>query len=169
MAFWEDVADVATGGGYTLATGRGAFTTPVENIYKTFSGEYERQRAQAQRESNAAQQQQTDIQAQKARISQEREARIRRAQVLASTGISGSSGTAGAMASISSQEASNIGSIGVMQDLSTAASNANQRAADASSNMALGQMYGQMAGTIFTNQGGFTTIFGGNTHKKAGT
>lgn len=142
-----------------------------ENIYKTYSGEYERERVAAQKESNAAMQRKADIEAQRARLAQIREARIRRAQVLASTGVTGTgtSGTAGATASITSQTAANINAIDVNQQLSAQASAANQRAADASSNMALGQTYGQLVGTIFNQQGGFTTIFGGNTHKKAGS
>jgi len=122
----------------------------------------------AQKEGLAAQQRQSDIEAQRARIAQIRESRIRQAQVLASTGgVSGSSGTEGAIASIGSQVSNNIGNIGVNQSIAAEVSSANQRAADASGKMAeasaIGQQWqaiGNVSSTIFSAAGGFKTIFG---------
>lgn len=114
----------------------------------------------AQKESSQAQGRMSEIEAQRARIAQMREARIRQASVLASTGgVSESSGTAGAVSSIGSQMASNIGNIGVNQQLAGQASAANQRSADAAGDMFTAQAKGQQWQAI----GNFgTTIFSAN-------
>jgi hypothetical protein len=162
----EDLTDILTFGQYTAISG--SKNTPFskigrvgEGIINNISGEYERQRAQAQHDANAAQQRQAESEAQRARISQQREARIRRAQVLASTGISGSSGTAGAIASIGSQEANNINTINQNLGFSQEISAANQRAADASSAATIASTQLAAAESIFgaAYPGGLTTIF----------
>ena len=162
----EDVADVFTGGTYTAVSGTKTSTLAKvgrvgEGIVKNLSGEYERDRAKAQSEANAAQRRQAEAEAQRARIAQQREARIRRAQVIASTGISGSSGTAGAVASIGSQEASNISGINTNLSFSAEISAANQRASDASSASALASAQLGAATSIFSVgfPGGLKTIF----------
>jgi hypothetical protein len=162
----EDLADIPTLGEYTAISGSKTTTyskigSVGEGIVKNFSGEYERDRAKAQHEANAAQQRQAESEAQRARISQQREARIRRAQVLASTGISGSSGTAGAIASIGSQEANNISTINQNLSFSAEISAANQNAADASGASALASAQFGAGVSIFSAgfPGGLKTIF----------
>ena len=75
--------------------------------------------AKAQKQSIAAQQRISDAQSARERVQAVREARIRRAQILASTGNQGiaptSSGPAGAVSSISSQLGSNIANINTIQ------------------------------------------------------
>lgn len=115
-----------------------------------------KQSAAAQREATAAQSRSASVEAQKARISQIREARIRRAQVL-------SSGIGGAVGSISTQMAENIGTIGQQQTFAQQTTNALQLATDKGLEAQKWQMIGQASKTIFDNAGGFTTIFGGNT------
>lgn len=126
-----------------------------------------KQSAAAQREATAAQSRSASVEAQKARISQIREARIRRAQVLSSgtnTGLgSGTSGIGGAVGSISTQMAENIGTIGQQQTFAQQTTNALQLATDKGLEAQKWQMIGQASKTIFDNAGGFTTIFGGNT------
>ena len=162
----EDIADIVTYGGYTAISGSKNTTLykvakAGEGIIKNLSGEYERDRSNAQHAANAAQQRQAETEAQRARISQQREARIRRAQVLASTGISGSSGTAGAIASIGSQEATNISTINQNLSFSAEISAANQRAADASGASALASAQFSAGVSIFSAAfpGGLKTIF----------
>lgn len=128
--------------------------------------------ADAQKAANEAQQRAAQVEAQKARIQQVREARIRRAQVLASgtnTGLgTGTSGMGGAIGSISSQMAGNIGDINQQQTFATQTSQALQKSADAQVDAQKWQQIGNFSQSIFNQAGGFTTIFGGNTPKKAG-
>ena len=116
---------------------------------------------QAQKEGIAAQGRSADVESHRARIAQNREARIRRANVLASTGAmaEGNSGVLGAAFSTVSQEASNIGLIGQTQTFAQEASAANQRAADASGERAKAQAIGQQWGAIGSLA---TTVLGGS-------
>lgn len=121
--------------------------------------------AQAQKESQAAQGRMAEVEAQRARIAQVREARIRRSQVLASTGAigQGSSGVQGAIGSIGTQTSSNIGVINQTQSFAQQATAANQRAADAGGEIAQAQAKGQQWQTINSIFGAtrqdFATIF----------
>ena len=128
--------------------------------------------ADAQKEANEAQSRAASIEAQKARVQQVREARIRRAQVLASgtnSGLGfGSSGIGGAVGSISSQMGENIGTINTQQTFAQATSSALQKSADAQVDAQKWQMIGEFSKSIFTQQGGFGTIFGGNTSTPVG-
>lgn len=132
------------------------------------------EQAQAQKEGIAAQSRSAQVDAQRQRVAQTREARIRRAQVLASSGNSGigigSSAVTGGISSIGSQEGANIGSIGQQQTFANEASAASQRAADAGASIAQAgakaqqwQAIGSIAGSVFQQKDGFTTLSGGNT------
>lgn len=131
-----------------------------------------KQSAAAQREATAAQGRASSVEAQRARIQQVREARIRRAQVLSSgtnAGLgTGTSGIGGAVGSISTQMAENIGTIGQQENFAQETSAALQVAADKQVTAQKWQMIGGFSQSIFNASGGFTTIFGGNTPKKVG-
>lgn len=128
-----------------------------------------KQQAAAQREATAAQGRAANVEAQRARIQQVREARIRRAQVISAGtegGLgTGTSGMGGAVGSISSQAASNIGTINQQQTFAEQTSAALQQATDYGVKAQQWQMIGSFSKSIFDQQGGFTTIFGGNTNK----
>lgn len=103
---------------------------------------------EASRKSEAAKQRMASADAAKARLEQVREARIRRAQIVASganTGLgSSTSGVAGAISSISSQAAANIGSINQAEGFAQQISYYNQQAADARTDAANAQAWGQV-------------------------
>jgi len=109
--------------------------------------------ADAQRESQQAQQRSASANAQRERIKAMREARIRAAQIEASAGAAGmgqlSSGVAGSIASIGSQAGANIGQINVQEGFAEEASLANQRAANAMADAAQWQAIGGIATNIF--------------------
>lgn len=129
--------------------------------------------ADAQRAASAAQGRSANVEAQRARIQQVREARLRRAQVVSAaegSGLgTGTSGVGGAVGSIASQMGSNIGTINQQQTFAEETSVALQKSADAGVEAQQWQMIGNFSQSIFTQQGGMTTIFGGNTSTKAGT
>jgi hypothetical protein len=110
------------------------------------------QSASAQKKSIAAQQRIADVNAQKERIQAAREARIRRAQILASSGNQGigaeSSGVSGSTSSIGSQLGANIGTINTIQNYAQQASKANQQAADAQAMGAMWQGIGNISGSM---------------------
>lgn len=137
-----------------------------------------RAQAAANQEAIAAQERAANVQAQRERIRQQREARIARARVIASATSSGigvgTSGVAGVTGSITSQETSNIGAINVAQSFSQTASEANKRAASASADIAGAQAIAaqwqalsNIGGSIFQSQGGWQNIFGGASVKPA--
>lgn len=110
------------------------------------------QQASAQKKSIAAQQKIADAQAARERIQAAREARIRRAQILATTGNQGigaaSSGPAGAISSIGSQLGANIANINTIQNFADKASRANQQAVDAQAMGAMFQTVGNISGSF---------------------
>lgn len=135
-----------------------------------------REGAQAQKEAEQAKARIAERENARARIEQAREARIRVASIQASTGASGigagTSGVAGSVSSIGSQAGSNIGFINQQETFAGQASAAMQRSADATARAGVAsaegaqwQQIGGLANAAFSQAGGFTTIFGGNTHK----
>lgn len=153
-----------------------AIVAVVSAAATVYSGQQQakatKQAAAAQREATAAQGRASSVEAQRARIQQVREARIRRAQVL-SSGVNaglgtGTSGIGGAVGSIASQMGENIGSINQQQTFAEQTSTALQQAADYQVKAQKWQMIGNFSQSIFNQAGGFTTIFGGNTPTKAG-
>lgn len=144
------------------------------------------QAADAQREQNRIEQARQAVLAQRDRIAQVREARIRRAQVISSAGNAGvgisggTSGVSGATSSIQSQLGNNLGTLGTMSSFAQQLSAANQREADAQSKFfkagAQGQMWQSIFGAVGQVAGGVGDFFGGaksgamsaaggNTHK----
>lgn len=125
--------------------------------------------ADAQKKAQQAQSRSAQVAAQRERLAAMREARIKRAQILSSAGVQGvgGSGVSGATSSIGSQLGANIGYMNVQEGFAQAASKANQQAANAMSSATNWQAIGGVAQNIFQSQGGFTTIFGGNTIPKA--
>jgi hypothetical protein len=135
--------------------------------------------ARNQRASQEAQNRASQVEGQRARIQQVREARIRRAQILSSTGneglgFSGTSGYTGGTGAVTSQAGSNIGYINQRQNqaneisaFNVAAGNAMSRANTAGASAQQWQALSGLGMSVFNQSGGFTTIFGGNTFKKA--
>jgi hypothetical protein len=174
----DTTAAVVTGGTSLIPGVSEGVTEAIGDISGRTAATEARNVSKAQKEAIRQQQRMQEVEAQRARIAQQREARIRRAQVISSSTTmgAGTSGTSGAVSSIGSQMASNIGGIGVTQGFAAAASEANQQAADASSRIAESQARAQgyklafdVGSTIFGGAGGFTTIFGGNKFKPAKT
>lgn len=150
-----------------IAVGMGAASMYMQHeAGQQAKGASERQ-AQAQREGQQAQERMAEVEAQRSRIAQTREARIRRAQIIASgtrggLGV-GTSGITGATGSITSQAGSNIGTIGQTQTFAGQVSAANQRAATEQSNIFSAQTTGQfwqgVGQTFGPTRGDFDTIF----------
>jgi len=128
-----------------------------------------KQAAEAQRDASAAQGRSASVEAQRARIAQVREARIRRGAVISAGANAGfgaaSSGIGGAVGSIASQMGENIGNIGQQQTFAQETGDALQWAADQQVKAARWQQIGAFSQSIFKQAGGFTTIFGGNSFK----
>lgn len=110
------------------------------------------------------------VMAQRDRVQQVREARIRRAQVISSAGnaglslAGGSSGISGATSSIQSQMGNNLGTLGSMSSFAQQLSLANQRSADAQSDYykagAQGQMWQSIFGAVGQVAGGVSDFMG---------
>lgn len=121
-----------------------------------------RAQAEVYKRAEESKQRYSDVQAQRARIQAQREARIRHGQILASMGTSGlgMTGTApftGAMGSVSSQLGTNIGDINVGQSFAQeqtgyniAAANYGQKQLEAESRAAGWKQMGTMAENIPT-------------------
>lgn len=145
-----------------------------------------RRAADAQHEQNRIEAAKAAVMNQRERIQQVREARIRRASVIAGAGnagigvTGGSSGVEGAKSSIQSNLGYNLGTLGSMSSFAEQLSLANQREADAQADFfnqgAKGQMWqsifgavGQVAGGVSSFMGGAksasTSWAGGNTHQ----
>lgn len=150
-----------------LSVGISAVSAVMQYNAASDSAHAAESQANAQKESIAAQGRMAEVEAQRARLAQVREARIKRAQIIStstSTGLGeGTSGVSGATSSISTQESSNIGIIGQTQSYAQEASAANQRAADFASQGASATAKAQQWQTINTifgaNRQDMTTIF----------
>ena len=123
--------------------------------------------SQAQQQANEAQARSASVEAQRARIAQVREARIRKGQVI-SAGTSGglgmgTSGLGGAVGSIASQMGENIGKINQQQTFAQDTGAALQESANQQVKAQKWQQIGAFSQSIFQQAGGFTTIFRGNT------
>jgi len=110
--------------------------------------------AAAQREANNANQRAASASAARERIQAVRQARMAMGKISNTGGGMGmgqeSSGIAGSIASIGSQTGSNIANINVQEGFAEMASQANQRAADAQSEIMKWQAIGNIGQTIFS-------------------
>jgi len=122
-----------------------------------------KKQAKAQQEASAAQSRAANVESQRARIQQVREARIRRGAITAAgenAGLgAGTSGIGGAVGSVASQMGANIGAINVQQTFADQTSAALQRAADYGVEAQKWQTIGSISGSIFKEAGGSKTIF----------
>lgn len=115
--------------------------------------------ANAQRESNAVQAAQTEVQGIESRRQRIREQRVRRAQIIAASenqGVSASSGAVGAVGALSTNLAGLIGNSLGESRANAGINRSNQRAADAT---ASANMIGAWTNTIQQGIGGFASIF----------
>lgn len=95
-----------------------------------------------------------------------RQARLAQASMVntaAQTGGMGSSGLEGGVGSIGSQMASNISYMSQIAEQNTAISNFAVTQASAQSNAQVWGAVGKLSGTIFSDMGGWSTIFGPKT------
>jgi hypothetical protein len=105
-----------------------------------------------------------DVNAQKARIAQMKEARIKRAQIVTSTagaglGGMGTSSSVGGIGAVSSSEAGNIFNINRASGFASAIGQAKTDYATAAGESAGWQSISNAGSSIFTAAGGFKTLF----------
>ncbi len=104
-----------------------AITAAIAAVGTGVSVQQSRKAGEAQEEAQEAQGRIAERETQRARVKSVREARIRRASVLARSGAAGTAGSAGevgALSSIQAQVGANIGELGAVQGLSRVASGA---------------------------------------------
>lgn len=128
------------------------------------------QQKKATSQAAAATQRQTDLQnrlndinAQRQRVSQMREARIRRAQITTETtggglGLPGTSSSVGAIGAVSSQETGNIAAINTQAGFGKAIGQAGTDAYTAMGEAKGWQDIGTVSGKIFDISGGFDSM-----------
>ncbi|HVW64131.1 MAG TPA: hypothetical protein VHB01_03880 [Nitrosospira sp.] len=150
------LAPIAGVVGAVAAVGGTAFS--VLNSISTASKQKKalQQAQNAQAEQQRIQQAQANAAAQRERLQQQREARIRRANVINSTvntgaGLGGTSGLSGAESSIQSQFGQNIGIINQTQSFASQISAANQREQDAASTLRRAESSGAAWQSIFSS------------------
>lgn len=129
------------------------------------------QQFNAQQEMQRVEKARAAVMAQRDRVAQVREARIRRASVIsgastAGIGITGgSSGLTGATSAIQSNLGHNLGTLGTMSSFAQQISLANQRAADAQSQYykagAQGEAWQNIFGAVEKVSSGVGNFFGG--------
>ena len=164
-----------------IGIGISAFSTFQQMSAASDAADAAKQQADNQRKAEQARGRQNEVEAQKARIQQTREDRIKRAQIISSAGaagvgFSGTSGVVGGVSSVDSQATANIGNINQSAGFASEISGYNIAAGQAGTDLftaqskeASWQKIGSVGNSIFEAGGGWTTIFGGNTHKTAGT
>ena len=118
--------------------------------------------AEAQKEAAKQENNLASLENRKARIKAVREARIARAQTIAqgeAAGALNSSGVAGGTSSIQSQLGSNIGFANQQEAFSKNITGLQNQAIIAQNKASTAGAIGNLAGSIFTQMGGFDTIF----------
>lgn len=153
---WAGLAIAAGGAALQYSQGRKAADA---------SRDSEREARRARSEQSASQ----SLQAEQERRNQIREERVRRSQIInqaAQTGTGGSSGESGALGALSTNLGSNIGFNEAMIQSGQRITGFNQASANfassAQSAQNKGAMWGQVSNvgsTMFSNAGGFKTIF----------
>lgn len=128
-----------------------------------------RRQADAMREQAALEQRKADIQNLRQVRAAVRQARMARAAVIntgANVGTLGSSGVMGGASSVTSNNSSNMSFFGQMSDLNSGIystqveqAGALQDKGDAAVTSAMGGALGRLGGTIFSDMGGFKTVF----------
>jgi len=104
-----------------------------------------------------------DINAQRQRVAQMREARIRRAQITTETtggglGLAGTSSSVGAIGAVSTQRDTNIGAIDTQAGFGRAIGTAGTEAYTAMGEAKGWQDLGQVSGKVFDMSGGFESM-----------
>lgn len=125
---------------------------------------YMQQRKAQKAQEEAAQQQNNlaDLENRKARIQAVREARIKRQQMIAAAGATGSmesSGLAGGTSSLASQLGSNVGFANQRQAISTNVMNLTNKATKAENQAGIYSAIGDIGDTIFSDLGGYNNLF----------
>ena len=124
------------------------------------------QQVAAQNTANQIQSAQANVMAQRDRVAQIREARIRRASVISSAGnagigLTGSSGVSGATSSVQSQLGYNLGTMGTMKSFADQLSAANQQEANAQADFYNAGAKGQFWQSIFKGVAGIAGTVNG--------
>lgn len=135
---------------------------------------------EAQQEAQRVEQARANMLAQRDRVAQVREERIRRANIISSAGNAGvgigpsggTSGLSGATGSLRSQFGQNIGTLGQMSDFAAQISSANQRAAQAQTDFytagAKGQMWQSIFGAVGKTAGAASSFLGMGSGREVG-
>lgn len=138
-------------------------TLLVSSLYASYEGIQSQKEAAAQRaDATQAQVRGAEVQSRNARVQAIREARIKRAAILAqaeATGAGVSSGAQGGVSSIESQLASNVGNINVQTGFSQYATNRLGAASASETQASIFQAYAGIGMSAFQASGGFDTIF----------
>lgn len=119
--------------------------------------------AKAQKEAAQQQNNLASLENRKARIKAVREARIKRASMVAegqAQGAQYSSGVAGGTSSIGSQLGANIGLANQREAFSTNITNLQNKAVGYQNKAAIGSAVGKIGGNIFSDLGGWDNLFG---------
>lgn len=123
-------------------------TLVVAAAAAVYTGVQQRKAAKATARAQKAQQRQADIAQARERRAAVRNARVARASVetqAVNTGLAGGSAMAGSIANIQSRTGENLSFLDQSQELASAASRANEQAANYQSKAAMGQAVGQAA------------------------
>ncbi len=167
----KNVRKVGYGGAVAAVTKVFSAVSPIISAASAVMGVVSsQQQKKATTQAAAATERQSDLQnrlndinAQRQRIAQMREARIRRAQITTETtggglGLTGTSSSVGSIGAVSSQEASNIGAINTQAGFGKAIGTAGTEAYTAMGEAKGWQDIGQLSGKVFDLSGGFESM-----------
>ena len=167
----KNVRKVGYGGAVAAVTKVFSAVSPIFSVASAVMGGVSMfQQKKATKEASAATQRQSDLQnrlndinAQRQRVAQMREARIRRAQITTETtggglGLPGTSSSVGAIGAVSSQETGNIAAINTQAGFGRAIGTAGTEAYTAMGEAKGWQDVGQVSGKIFEMSGGFESM-----------
>lgn len=149
----------------TIFAGIGLGLSVIGSVQQAKS---EKKAVAAQQASIAEQRKRDAIRAARERAQTAREARIKRAQIMATgynVGAGVSSGVIGGAQAVTSQAASQTGFIGQVQQTTDRANQFQSNAAGYSSDAATWGAISGVGQKVFDYAGGFSTIFGSNSNK----